>query len=538
MSPAPRAGVAPVTPRSTTPATSRSPTGSARASPRSGTRGCSATSPARARPRARSTPTCCSCTPAPRAPGTAGRRGKTRGRAPPPASSPAPRSGAAAARPGWRREPRRRDHAPRLPGRGRRRAGRAYRARAGAGARRVDGRAGSGASSRRMAASPALALAGADAQPVQLVRDDRRRRRDRQRRRPRARRRRCGATSPASPRRAAPATSAPACTSATTRAGRSSPVNFDSAEYANIVLGFSRVYGQARAAGMRAARAARAAARMGPARAGRLLDPCGLPELGHRPGLPALAPAQEGRPRAGRADRDRRRAGAGALTALGRAGPSGCSTAGCANTSRSSERDDRVPAALAYGVHAVPEPRRMAYLTAARYAANAVRALDAGLGRAPASEPPAAVLVRPRHGPARGHDPVYNTAIVAANSARTPTAGSSSRGCSTRDQEVAANIGGTGGERVRRPRARSRAAAAAHPVRRAVRPRPRPGARARAARRRRERGGTRRAYAGPFTDLRVRGRVAAAGCARSRVPLHADDDRGSWTSPAAAGTRR
>ena len=43
--------------------------------------------------------------------------------------------------------------------------------------------------------------------------------------------------------------------------------NVDSAEYANIVLSFSRFYGAGRAAGMRAARAARAAARLGPARA-------------------------------------------------------------------------------------------------------------------------------------------------------------------------------------------------------------------------------------------------------------------------------
>ena len=72
-------------------------------------------------------------------------------------------------------------------------------------------------------------------------------------------------------------------------------MNVDSAEYANIVLSFSRFYGAARRAGHAAARAGRPAARLGPARRRRLLDARRLPQLGHRARLLALAPAQEGR---------------------------------------------------------------------------------------------------------------------------------------------------------------------------------------------------------------------------------------------------
>ena len=62
-------------------------------------------------------------------------------------------------------------------------------------------------------------------------------------------------------RGAAPATSAPACASTTSRAARSTAaMNLDSAEYANIVLTFTRFYDQARRAGMRAAVGLRAEA--------------------------------------------------------------------------------------------------------------------------------------------------------------------------------------------------------------------------------------------------------------------------------------
>ncbi len=109
-----------------------------------------------------------------------------------------------------------------------------------------------------------------------------------------------------------------------------------------------------------------------------------------------------------------------------------------------SEREDRVPAALAYGVHAVPEPRRMAYLAAARYAANAVKALEAGLGRRPASAPPALYSFDPDTGRLAVTTPAYNTAIVAANQKAHPYGGVEIARLFDARQEVAANVGGTG----------------------------------------------------------------------------------------------
>ena len=85
--------------------------------------------------------------------------------------------------------------------------------------------------------------------------------------------------------------------------------NVDSAEYANIVLTFTRFYDQARRG--RHARAARLGPRAGPAvdqaRDQRLLDPQRLHELGLRPRLRPLAPGQEVRAHAGGADRRRHR---------------------------------------------------------------------------------------------------------------------------------------------------------------------------------------------------------------------------------------
>ena len=278
-----------------------------------------------------------------------------------------------------------------------------------------------------------LALAGAAAQPVQLVRHDVRRRRAVNGTRRDARRR------PRAPPRAAsvaaggaPATSGRACASTTCpRAGRLRDLNFDSPEYANIVLGFARVYGPARAAGMPPPGAARPAARVGAARARRLLDARRLPELGHRPRLRPLAPAQEGRARPGRADRRRGRAelqpspryGAWAKWMLDRASSHYVELPSATAAS---------PAALAYGVNVVPQHRGNAYLAAARYAANAMRALRAGLGHARRRRAARAVRLRPRHRPAwRSRRPRTTRRSSRSTTARSRTAGSTSRGCST-----------------------------------------------------------------------------------------------------------
>ena len=177
-----------------------------------------------------------------------------------------------------------------------------------------------------------------------------------------------------------------------------------------------------------------------------------------------------------------------------------------------SDREDRVPAALAYGVHAVPEPRRMAYLAAARYAANAVKALEAGLGRRPASAPPALYSFDPDTGRLAVTTPAYNTAIVAANQKAHPYGGVEIARLFDARQEVAANVGGTGvnafgihvrdrsGRLLLRTQYGKRSGRAPLELVRAPR-----GVGASTTARQQ------RAYAGPFTDLRVRGRVAAAG---------------------------
>ena len=183
------------------------------------------------------------------------------------------------------------------------------------------------------------------------------------------------------------------------------------------------------------------------------------------------------------------------------------------------ERDDRFPAALAYGVHSVPEPQRMARLTAARYAANAMRALDAGLGEQPASEPPPLYSFDPDTGRLAVTTPAYNTAIVAANGGAHPYGGLDLARLFDAHQEVAANIGGTGQQRLWVARG-----LAAHAIRRPPRG-PDAGARARAVGRRRE--GRAARVRGPVRGparARLRGRRRAA---RPRgVPLHGGGDRG------------
>ena len=282
-----------------------------------------------------STPICCSSTRSPRSAAFTGRSAPTPGRARSSASSPARRSGTSARRPApTRRSP--------GPGGRRRRTARpspglrqldvvdglvhAYLARDALGLDAADGGPHPPTRSTR-GDEPRLPLARPAAEPDQLVLRALRRRRDRQRRARRARRPAWRTNSRAS---------SPACRGHGGAAGNLGPglrfhylpaarartrrSNVDSAEYANIVLSFSRYYGLAREAGMRAARAARPAARVGAARAQRLLDAQRLHELGQRPRLRALAPAQEDRAGAARADRRRGAAGAPARAGVGRVG--------------------------------------------------------------------------------------------------------------------------------------------------------------------------------------------------------------------------
>jgi hypothetical protein len=296
--------------------------------------------------------------------------------------------------------------------------------------------------------------------------------------------------------------------------GLGAKMNIDSAEYANIVLGFGRFYGQARSAGMPA-----------PARIGLLREWVRRVIAGYwthagylnwDTGL-GFARWQQ-----------RKKAAISQLALLGIAtepelapGPAWGAwakwllDAGLREYAALTARDGRVPAAVAYDVHVMPQTRGTAYLAAARYAANAMRALEAGLGRAPAAEPPALYSFDPDTGRLAVTTPSYNTAIVAVDQHAFPYGGIDLARLFDARQEVAGSTGGMGsaafGLRVRADDGRTllRTQYGTRPYAPGVTPltlvrAPRgAGVSASAA--------IGEAYAGPFTDLRVRGSVRASG---------------------------
>ncbi len=289
-------------------------------------------------------------------------------------------------------------------------------------------------------------------------------------------------------------------------------INFDSAEYANIVLGFSRFYGQARRAGMQPpARMAllRAWVRRAIAgywtHAGYLNWDTGLGfhrwhqrkkvPLGQQ-ALLGIAATRELQPGA--------QWGGWAKWLLDR---------GLQLYTDLADREGGVPAALAYGVDVLPQLPGNAVLAAARTSANAMRALAAGLGDVPARRPPALYSYDPDTGRLAVTTPRYNTAIVAVNRGAFPYGGLDIARLFDGRQAVAASIGGVPpasfGLRVRAAGGRvllatqygSRSPRRGGPPLRLTRAPRGVGASLTA----------RAAYAGPFTDLRVRGSVSAGG---------------------------
>ena len=374
-------------------------------------------------------------------------------------------------------------------------------------------------------ASPRLALARAAAEPVQLVRDvfaaDARVNGTRRV----ARHRALGATSARFGPRGAD-TSARACASTTCpRAGRT-PLNFDSPEYANIVLGFARVTGRrgppgcrGRALGLLRDWVRRVIAGYW-THAGSLNWDTGL-------GFPRWHQRKKVAARAGRADRRGGRARAAAGTALG-----GVGEVDARPWPRALRRGDRARAAGSRprsptASTSSPQNRGNAYLAAARYAANAMRALHAGLGRAAAAEPPALYAFDPDTGRLAVTTPTYNTAIVAVNQRAFPYGGLDLARLfdavrRSRPASAACNRAAFGLACASRGRAR-----AAHPVRQ-----PRvPGARrcgSRAARGVRAAASARRRLRGPVhrpAGARRGARRRLAG--DERLPLHAARDRGA-----------
>ena len=102
----------------------------------------------------------------------------------------------------------------------------------------------------------------------------------------------------------------------------------------------------------------------------------------------------------------------------------------------------RLPDPIAFGVNAVPLTDADAALAATRIAANAARAVAAGLGRARAVRPPALYAYDPDTGRLAVTTPAYSTAIVAVNQGAFPYGGVDLARLLDGRGRVAATIGG------------------------------------------------------------------------------------------------
>ena len=100
-----------------------------------------------------------------------------------------------------------------------------------------------------------------------------------------------------------------------------------------------------------------------------------------------------------------------------------------------------MPAVL-FGVSVWPLPDGASMLGAARVSANAARAVAAGLGGAPAREPPPLYAFDPDTGRLAVTTPAYNTAVVPVSQRAFPYGGIELARLFDADQRVAAGIGG------------------------------------------------------------------------------------------------
>src|SRR3954447_22899676 len=203
------------------------------------------------------------------------------------------------------------------------------------------------------------------------------------------------------------------------RYGDRAKANLDSPEYANIVLGFSRHYTEARAAGMVPPRAlallrdwVRRALAGYWTHAGYLNWDTGL-GFGRWHQRKKVALAQ------------RALLGIAATPELQPSPDDGAWAKwifdrGLDEYAALVAREGHLPAGVAYGVREPLQDPSMAYVAGARYAGNAIRALDAGLDAAPTSPPPALYSYDPDTGKLAITTPVYNTAIVPVNQRALP----------------------------------------------------------------------------------------------------------------------
>lgn len=223
------------------------------------------------------------------------------------------------------------------------------------------------------------------------------------------------------------------------------PMNVDSAEYANIVLSFTRHYEQARKAGMPAPGGSRLRLLRSWVRraitgywthAGYMNWDTGFGfERWHQAkkmglvqqALIGIASAPGLQPSA----------------AYGRYAKHMLDE-GFALYDRWAERSPGgLPAGVAFGVSKVPQTTASARLGASRMLGNAARAIDAGLGSMGAEEPPALYSFDPDIGRLAVTTPTYNTAIIAVNQRAFPYGGVELARLFDSRQEVAGGIGGT-----------------------------------------------------------------------------------------------
>ena len=295
------------------------------------------------------------------------------------------------------------------------------------------------------------------------------------------------------------------------------PMNVDSAEYANIVLSFSRFYDQARAAGMPAPAASRLRLLRAWVRraitgywthAGYLNWDSGLGfERWHQAkkmglvqqaliGVAATPALQPG-------------------AAYGRYAKSMLDSGFDLYDRWAARAADGLAPAVGFGVDVVPQSTGSARLGASRIQANAARAVAAGLGRMRAEEPPALYAFDPDIGRLAVTTPAYNTAIMAVNQRAFPYGGIEMARLFDGRQDVAGGIGGTppasfgvwvrdvSGRRLLGSQiGRAAVSAGTTPLRLIRAPK---GVTARAS------SAVRHAYAGVFRDLRARGTAVGGG---------------------------
>jgi hypothetical protein len=196
-----------------------------------------------------------------------------------------------------------------------------------------------------------------------------------------------------------------------------------------------------------------------------------------------------------------------------------------------------------FNVTKVPQGPSSARLAASRVQANAARAIDAGLGKKASSVPPPLYAYDPDIGRLAVTTPAYNTAIVAVNQKAFPYGGLDLARLFDGQQEVAANIGGrppasfgllvrdVGGHQVAASQlGRARVEPGVRPLRLTKAPHG-AGAVSSAA--------VGRAYAGPFTDLRATGTAATRGLAlRVTHRFTPDWIQTSWTATRRSGNAR